>query len=273
MDSGSSSDEEACYESDSKAPNVQVGSNFHLKRQDSNGVSCSFDYGSECCENAEEMMPGFEFVETHESLRPAFVYMITSPSKKRYIGETKRTVSQRMKQHRDLRHSGCRLIRNSIMKYGWERMHVQILWEGPPFLRKDKEAELIAKYHTMAPRGYNCTAGGDSNPMDTEEGRFAVRESWKRGDVRQRHTDGRKAAWQDKTKRANIIAGRAASEKVAHAKAEGKQNATEANAKRTVTWEKTREQRLVGLSAKARIQKLARLKRDRERKARKRTAT
>lgn len=42
------------------------------------------------------------------------------------------------------------------------------------------------------------------------------------------------------------------------------------NAKRSATWESTREQRLCGLEGKARVQKLARLKRDRERKTRKR---
>ena len=151
-------------------------------------------------------------------------------------------------------------------------MRVYVLWQGPPCMRKDKEKELIAKYDTMAPRGYNCTAGGESNPMDTEQGRLAVKQSWKRDDVRQRHSDALKKAWQDETKRANIIAGRSTSTKVAYAKMQCNQNSAEANAKRRATWESTRDQRLVGLSGKARVQKLARLKRDRERQARKRAA-
>jgi group I intron endonuclease len=206
----------------------------------------------------------------HKSLGPATVYMFTSPSGKRYIGETKRTLSQRLARHKDLERSHCRLVVRAIKKYGWDSMVVSVLWRGPPSERRAKEAEFIAKYDTMSPNGYNCTAGGDSNPMDVHAGRIAVKESWQRPEVKQRHKEGRQRAWSDPVKRANIMQGREKSINVVRAKKEMKWNTPEANAKRSATWESTREQRLCGLEGKARVQKLARLKRDRERNARKR---
>lgn len=59
---------------------------------------------------------------------------------------------------------------------------------------------------------------------------------------------GRKRAWADPQKRSNIMAGRKASAKVAKAKAENKQHAPDADAKRTVTWEAQHEKRLEGLT-------------------------
>ena len=209
-------------------------------------------------------------LDTYKSLRPATVYMFTSPSGKRYIGETKRKLSQRLNRHKDIERSHCRLFVRAIKKHGWDSMDVAVLWRDPPSERRAKEAEFIAKYDTMAPNGYNCTPGGDSNPMDGHVGRVAVKESWQRSEVKQRHKEGRQRAWSDPIKRSNIMQGRAESIKVVRAKQQMKWNTAEANAKRSATWESTREQRLYGLEGKARVQKLARLKRDRERKARKR---
>lgn len=103
----------------------------------------------------------FECVETHESLRPAFVYMIASP--------VKEAVHRRNKA------------------YGKE---------------EDANAE------------------------------------------------GTRKAWSESTKRANILADRQGSEKVACAKVEKKQNSSEANVKRSATWESTREYVLLGFLAK-----------------------
>ena len=172
MDSGSSSDEDAGYESDSKAPNAQVRANLH------------------------------------KSFRPATVYMITSPSGKRYIGETKRRLRQRLQRNRDVKRSHCKALVDAIKKYGWESMIVSVLWEGPASERKAKEAELIAEYNTFHSDDYNCTPGGDANPMDTTAGREAVRASWNKPEVRERHRIGRVSAWNDPIKRANHMAAR-----------------------------------------------------------------
>jgi group I intron endonuclease len=195
----------------------------------------------------------------------ACVYMITSPSGKRYIGETKRKLRKRLERHKDLKWSHCRALVAAIEKYGWDAMKVEVLWEGADSERKAKEKELIALHGTFSSDDYNCTPGGESNPMDTAEGRASIAKTWADPCVRSKHIAGTKAAWDDPSKRANIMAGRAKSEKVALAKAIGKHNGAAANSKRTATWEEKREARLAGLTGKARAQKLARLNRDRER--------
>lgn len=194
------------------------------------------------------------------------VYIIVNMrNNKAYIGQTRRSVRERMTRHKDMKWGRCTLVKKAIKKHGWEAFDVRVLWQGANELLDAKEVEFIAAYGTLAPRGYNATAGGDANPMSSEAGRQSVKDSWADPTVRQKHVDGRKAAWVDPTKRGNIMAGRAASNLVAQAKALAKQCGAEANAKRTATWEARREKRLAGLTGKAREQKLARMNRDRER--------
>jgi group I intron endonuclease len=135
--------------------------------------------------------PGSIPPSTHESLRPATVYMITSPSGKKYIGETRRKLNKRLDRHRDLKWSHCKALVRAIKQYGWSEMVVTVLWQGPASQRKAKEAELIAKHGTFQSNHYNCTPGGDANPMDSVSGRMAVKASWQRAEVRERHMAGR----------------------------------------------------------------------------------
>ena len=202
----------------------------------------------------------------HQTLGPAMgmVYKITSPSGKGYVGQTKRPLNKRLERHKDLKWGNCKLLKRAIKKYGWANMQVQVLWTGSNEELDAKEIALIRDHGTLAPHGYNALPGGDVNPMSVQCGRDSVKDSWAIPEVRERHIVGRKQAWADPTKRANIMAGRAASEKVAKAKREAKQNGEEANAKRTATWEAKREARLEGLTGKAREQRLARMNRDRE---------
>ena len=106
MESNPSSDDDEAYESGSRAANSQIGSNLDLRAHDTTDcvrVSCG-DTGSECCGDEDETIPEFECIKTHESLRPAFVYMIMSPSREGYIGETTRAVSKRMEGHKNVKH-------------------------------------------------------------------------------------------------------------------------------------------------------------------------
>ncbi len=88
------------------------------------------------------------------------VYVLTSPSGKRYVGMTQRDIDVRWSQHRRLQ--SCRPINRAIKKYGWESFRRKIV------MRSDDKAELVAKecaliveYGCMVPNGYNCTAGGE----------------------------------------------------------------------------------------------------------------
>lgn len=49
-----------------------------------------------------------------------WIYMITSPSGKSYIGQTIRPIQTRLKEHRTGKSSDCVAIYNAIQKYGWE---------------------------------------------------------------------------------------------------------------------------------------------------------
>jgi len=98
------------------------------------------------------------------------VYKITSPSGKAYAGQTKRKLSKRLHRHRDMKWGNCRLLKRAIKKYGWKRMEVVALWEGPNDELDAKEIELISSNSTLAPSGYNALPGGDVNLMSTAVG-------------------------------------------------------------------------------------------------------
>ena len=56
-----------------------------------------------------------------------FVYMLTSPSKKRYIGITsQKYVEDRWKDHKK-KHSNCTLLKRAINKYGFDNFKKEVL--------------------------------------------------------------------------------------------------------------------------------------------------
>ena len=185
-----------------------------------------------------------------------FLYMLTFPDGMRYVGQTV-DLEKRMESHRN--GNKCPKVQAWKAMFGWGSVRVTVLERVPHDLMNEREIKLIRHHRTLWPKGLNRTPGGDGIPPDV------VRESWRDPAVRKRHKEGRIAAWADARKRANIMGGRAGSAKVAKAKAEKKQNAPEANAKRSATWENKRDARLDGLVGKKRMQRLARLNRDRER--------
>ena len=92
------------------------------------------------------------------------IYMITSPSGKRYIGQTKETASVRFRQH--CWESGTATgISNAIKYYGAKAMRVETLLEIPNSLLDHYEKTFIDLYGTFDKWGYNGTRGGDVNPM------------------------------------------------------------------------------------------------------------
>ena len=188
------------------------------------------------------------------------VYMQTWPDGMRYVGQAF-DMGTRMRSHRWSKK--CPKVAEWAKRYGWDSVRWDVLlWcskEDLDFF----EQKMIAGWNTQWPNGLNRTAGGNTPDPET------VKESWRDPGVREKHVAGRKRAWADPVKRANIMNGRAASAKVAAAKDAQHQNTPAANAKRTATWEAKRETRLERLSGKARVQRIARMDRDRERARRK----
>ena len=93
------------------------------------------------------------------------VYCYLSPSGKRYIGQTKTSLSQRAGPGGS-NYEGCVIFWNAIMKYGWNNMTSIILADN---LSKEEADELEQKYikdfNTLDIRyGYNMKTGGHHAP-------------------------------------------------------------------------------------------------------------
>jgi group I intron endonuclease len=116
-----------------------------------------------------------------------YIYCITSPSSKQYIGQTKRNIKIRFREHSTRKSSNCTLLKRAGKKYGWEHMVIEILVECPNEELDKNEIECIKLYRTLVPEGYNCTTGGESKKEYCEETRKKTSESLKRG-----YRDGRK---------------------------------------------------------------------------------
>ena len=91
------------------------------------------------------------------------VYMHTSPSGKRYIGIT--SICPATRWARGNGYVNNTHFSNAILKYGWDNIRHEILCRRlTKEQAKEKEIELIAEYDAANnKRGYNKTAGGDTN--------------------------------------------------------------------------------------------------------------
>lgn len=91
------------------------------------------------------------------------IYMITNKlNNKKYIGQTKREVSERLKEHLEIAYHTKRNLHlyNAMRKYGIENFEVTILKTDLPENKLDEwEIYYIGKYDTLE-NGYNNTAGG-----------------------------------------------------------------------------------------------------------------
>lgn len=86
------------------------------------------------------------------------IYCLTSPSGKKYIGQTSRTLEKRLKEHEA--GGGCRILNNAIAKYGINSFTVDVLVDVEDQLLDEYEQRFIADYGTMYPSGYNIRSGG-----------------------------------------------------------------------------------------------------------------
>lgn len=106
------------------------------------------------------MVTGFKF---------GYIYMLTSPSGRSYIGRTTGSVRARIRRHE--KEPGCTAIHRAIRRHGMSRFRVQILGRFLVELLDLAEIAAISERNTMTPNGYNLTLGGDGNTNPTEETR------------------------------------------------------------------------------------------------------
>lgn len=99
-----------------------------------------------------------------------YLYKLTSPSGKSYIGITSKGVEKRWAQHRfnaakeikSRAATECNALYNAIRKYGAASFIIELLdqddsWES----LCNKEIEAIASHGSFWPNGYNMTLGGE----------------------------------------------------------------------------------------------------------------
>lgn len=95
------------------------------------------------------------------------IYKITSPSGRSYIGRSL-NLKQRLNKYKNLFCKDQTFIYNAILKYGWENMRVEILYESKRtknsnFVLNLLESHAIRSHSTISPNGYNLKSGGDQS--------------------------------------------------------------------------------------------------------------
>ena len=91
----------------------------------------------------------------------AYLYRLTSPSGKSYIGIAK-DYRRRWTIHRYRANSNTQgALYAAIRKYKWESFSSTILAIGSFEYVKEMEVKAIAAFNTYHPHGYNLTRGGD----------------------------------------------------------------------------------------------------------------
>lgn len=128
-----------------------------------------------------------------------YIYCITSPSGKKYIGQTTRDYIKRFNEHCKL-YGNCILLENAIAKYGKDTMKIEVLEEVDNDQLDSVEIEYIEMFNTLEPNGYNIRTGGSVSKHSIES-RERMRQS-KLGDKNHNYGKGRT----DETKYAISIA-------------------------------------------------------------------
>jgi group I intron endonuclease len=106
--------------------------------------------------------------------RIGYIYKITSPTGKIYIGKTIR-LNDRISKYRNCNGiSEQKMIYNSIKKHGWENHVFEIITEAPIDQLSYLESfyiETLNSFHYSNPNGMNLTKGGEGTPgrKDTPE--------------------------------------------------------------------------------------------------------
>lgn len=103
-----------------------------------------------------------------------FIYKISSPSGKIYIGQTV-NVQNRLTKYKNLFCKGQTKLFSSIKKYGWEKHKFEIIHECPIDTSDYWEIFYIKKFKTFdSKNGLNLTSGGKKGTM-SEQGKEKLR--------------------------------------------------------------------------------------------------
>jgi len=104
-----------------------------------------------------------------------YIYIITSPNGKSYIGQTIRPIEVRLEEHRTGKSKECRRIYNAIKKHGWENFVID--WYYCPDEELNNHEKLMVEVlGTLSPEGYNLVEGGGNRGKASEETKQLQRE-------------------------------------------------------------------------------------------------
>jgi len=105
-----------------------------------------------------------------------YIYILTSPKGKSYIGQTIRPIEVRLEEHRTGRSKGCRGVYNAIQYHGWENFVID--WYECPDEDLNKHEELMVEVlGTLSPGGYNLREGGGNRGKPSEESKQKMSEA------------------------------------------------------------------------------------------------
>lgn len=94
------------------------------------------------------------------------IYLITNMiNGKQYVGQTTKSLEQRIKNHRNAMHTKDTHIYRAMRKYGWDNFEFRVLtYAMDQQMLNDLEEYYIRKYDTIK-HGYNMAKGGTINVM------------------------------------------------------------------------------------------------------------
>jgi len=103
-----------------------------------------------------------------------FIYILTSPSGKSYVGQTTRPIEERFSEHQ--KPSRCVAIYRAIKKHGWDNFDKSWYECVDDWDLDYHETWLIRELGTLSPGGYNLTTGG-SGGIPSEETKKKISEA------------------------------------------------------------------------------------------------
>ena len=108
------------------------------------------------------------------------IYCLTSPSGRKYVGQTRMRGNRRMVIHKAEAKRNCAtVLGNAIRKYGMEAFKQETLCKAPVSELNRLEQRFIRELGTLVPNGYNLTTGGGAGRECSDGTRKKMSESRK----------------------------------------------------------------------------------------------
>jgi group I intron endonuclease len=113
-------------------------------------------------------------------MKIGYIYKVTSPSNKSYIGQTRYSIEKRWREHKydafDNKKDHCKLLNRAIRKHGFDYFKIECIRECSVLELDELEEHYISSYMTLKPYGYNLKKGGSSS-LHTEETKAKIKKT------------------------------------------------------------------------------------------------